>query len=111
MNASLPPHTLQDVLVELRAIRDLLHDQARPTAELLGRDDMAALLNVGVSTFDRLKAAGKIGPRPLELAGVKYSAIEVRAWLANRDPTGELFDSNSWPSIWAALKSPERGRR
>jgi predicted DNA-binding transcriptional regulator AlpA len=90
----------------LAEVRDLIAAPTRPAAELLNRDDMAAVLNVGVSTFDRLKAAGKIGPRPLELAGVKYAAAEVRVWLAHRDPAGELYDATSWPAVWAGLQPP-----
>lgn len=96
--------TLDDVCELLTAIRDRLDASARPPAELLTRDDMAHLLNMGVSTFDRLKAAGKIGPQPVELAGVKYSAAETRAWLSARDPAGELYDTESWPAVWVALQ-------
>ena len=96
--------TTADVLRVLEGIRDLLLDQSRPPSELLCRDDMATTLGVGLSTFDRLRAAGKIGPRPLELAGVRYHRAEVLAWLAHRDPIGELLDAKSWPTVWASLQ-------
>lgn len=105
-----PTATLDDVCKLLAAIRDLLEVQARQPAELLTREDMAAVLNVGVSTFDRMKAAGRIGPRPVELSGVKFLAAEVRAWLAHRDHRGELHDADSWPAVWAALQAQARGK-
>ena len=101
---------LADVLQLLRDIRDTLRDQTRQPAELLSRDDMPTLLSVGMSTFDRLRAAGKIGPKPVELAGVKFDRREVLAWLAHRDPAGELYDAKSWPAVWAALQSRHKSR-
>ena len=101
---------LADVLRVLEAIRDTLRDHSRQQPELLTRDDMPAVLHVGLSTFDRLRAAGKIGPRPLELAGVKFDRREVLAWLAHRDPAGELLDAKSWPAVWASLQSKPRTR-
>jgi hypothetical protein len=47
---------------------DLLRDRLAPPAELLTRETFAALLDVGVSTFDRLRETGAIGPRPIKLA-------------------------------------------
>lgn len=101
--------TLDDVCKLLTQVRDLLDAQAHPQAELLTRDAVARLLSVGVSTFDRLRAAGKVGPEAVELAGVKFVANEVRAWVTNRDHTGELYDADSWPAIWAALQT--RGKQ
>ena len=46
-----------DATAELKAIRKLL-EVAHAPAALLGREEMAALLGCGLSTFDRLKAAG-----------------------------------------------------
>lgn len=99
--------TLADVV---RLLRDLLQLQTRQPAELLDREGMAAVLAIGVSTLDRLRAAGKIGPRPLDLAGVKYDRREVLAWLAHRDPAGELLDSRSWPAVWASLQAKTKTR-
>jgi len=101
---------LANVLLVLEAIRDLLRDQFRQPAELLNREDVASVLAVGVSTFDRLRAAGKIGPRPLELAGVKYDRREVLEWLAHRDPAGDLLDAKHWPAMWASLQAKPRTR-
>jgi predicted DNA-binding transcriptional regulator AlpA len=101
---------LADVLRVLEAIRDTLRDHSRPPAELLTRDDMPALLNVGLSTFDRLRAAGKIGPRPLELGGLKWDRNEVLAWLRHRDQAGELLDAKSWPPVWQALQPKSKTR-
>ena len=47
------------------ALLELLRDRLAPPAELLTRETFAALLDIGTSTFDRLKESGKIGPRPI----------------------------------------------
>ena len=95
---------LGDVCKLLAEVRDRLDAHARPPAELLTRDDLAALLAVGVSTLDRLRAAGAIGPKSLDLSGVKWSRAEVLAWLAHRDRTGELLDADTWPAVWRAVR-------
>jgi predicted DNA-binding transcriptional regulator AlpA len=95
----------------LTEIRDLLSGPARPVAELLTREEVAVVLNVGLSTFDRLRATGRVGPQPLEFAGVRFLAAEVRAWLMNRDHRGELHDADAWPAVWATLQTRPRGTR
>jgi predicted DNA-binding transcriptional regulator AlpA len=95
---------LGDVCKLLADLRDRLDAHTRPPAELLTRDDLAALLAVGVSTLDRLRAGGAIGPKPLELSGVKWSRAEVLAWLAHRDRTGELLDAGTWPAVWRSIR-------
>lgn len=70
------------------------------TPELLDRRAMAALLGIGASTFDRLRASGKIGPQPIRLgASPRWHRPEVLAWLARRDPAGELYDAATWPAV------------
>src|SRR5262245_60598831 len=36
-------------------------------ARLIDRDELARRVSVGVSTLDRLRAAGKVGPRPVRV--------------------------------------------
>ncbi len=102
--------SLDDVVRLLADIRDLLQLQTRQPAELLSREDVALLMSVGLSTFDRMRAAGRVGPRPLEFGGVKYNRTEVEAWLRHRDQAGELFDAKSWPPVWASLQTKPRTR-
>lgn len=86
------------------ALIEFLRDRLAPPAELLTRETFAALLDVGVSTFDRQRETGVIGPRPMRLAGVKWNRAEVMAWLRHRGPDGELFDSKTWPAVWESLR-------
>ncbi len=106
-----PTADLDDVCKLLAEVRDRLDAHARPPAELLTRDDLAALLAVGVSTLDRLRAAGAIGPSPLELSGVKWSRAEVLAWLAHRDRTGRLLEAAAWPAVWRAVRDRTPARK
>jgi predicted DNA-binding transcriptional regulator AlpA len=74
-------------------------------SELLDRTALAAMLCIGTSTFDRLRAAGKIGPRPVRLGGaIRWHRGEVLAWLAHRDPAGGLCGAEAWPPVWDALR-------
>jgi hypothetical protein len=81
-----------------------LRDRIAPPAALLTRETFAALLDVGTSTFDRLREAGKIGPRPFRLAGLKWHRDEALAWLRHRAPDGELHDAKTWPAVWEFLR-------
>lgn len=101
--------TSLDVVCDL--LRDIRDAVARPSALLLTRETFAALLDVGVSTFDRMRAAGQIGPRPVQCAGLRWHRDEVAAWLTHRDPSGDLHDAKSWPALWKQLQSrPNRGK-
>lgn len=102
--------TFDELATTLNAIRDLLQAQTRTSSELLTRDGIAALLNVGVSTFDRMKAAGKIGPASLQCGGLKWVRREVLSWLENRDRNGELLNSADWSVMWATLQARGKGR-
>lgn len=84
----------------LMGLRDLL----APPAALLTRETFAALLDIGPSTFDKLRAAGKIGPQPIHLAGLKWHRDEALAWLRHRGHAGELHDAKTWPAVWDALR-------
>jgi predicted DNA-binding transcriptional regulator AlpA len=95
----------------LTALRDLGGHGGR-APELLTRETFAALLDVGTSTFDRLRECGKIGPRPIRLAGLKWHRGEALAWLAHRDRAGDLFDAAAWPAVWESLqRTGGTGRR
>ena len=66
------------VLTELRAIRKLLADARPEPAALLDRPALAALLDIGVSTLDRMKAAGQIGLPEVRVGGsVRWHRAEV----------------------------------
>src|SRR5437763_1981135 len=72
-------------------------------ARLIDRDDLARRLTIGLSTLDRLRAAGRIGPRPVRVGGaVRFLLAEVAAWLSAPAPNGELYDAATWPTVWAA---------
>ncbi|QJX00250.1 helix-turn-helix transcriptional regulator [Frigoriglobus tundricola] len=99
------PTTPPAPAADLDALLTQLRDRLAPPAELLTRDALAALLDIGVSTLDRLNAAGRIGPRPVRLGGaLRWHRAEVLAWLAQRDPRGELHDAATWPAVWDALR-------
>jgi len=93
--------TLADVIAELRHLREAL---TAPPSELLDREAFAAMLAIGESTFDRLRATGAVGPQPIRLSGLKWSRDEVTAWLRHRDQAGELHDAKTWPAIWQAIQ-------
>lgn len=98
-----PP--VDGLLTELRAIRKLLADARPEPAALLDRPALAALLDIGVSTLDRMKASGQIGPPEVRVGGsVRWHRAEVEAWLAHRTPAGELHDGKAWPPVWADLQ-------
>lgn len=74
-------------------------------ARLIDRDEFARRGAIGTSTFDRLRAAGKIGPRAVRLGGaVRFILPEVIAWLSHPTPSGELHTAETWPAVWAAMQ-------
>jgi predicted DNA-binding transcriptional regulator AlpA len=77
-------------------------------ARLIDREEFARRLAVGVSTLDRLRAAGKIGPRPVRCGGIRYRFAEVAAWIANPTPSGGLYDAATWAPVWVALGKNSR---
>ena len=89
---------------DLDALLTLLRERLAPPAALLTRETFAELLAVGVSTFDKLRETGVIGPQPIKLAGLKWHRDEALAWLRHRDTNGELHDSKTWPAVWAVLR-------
>jgi len=100
-----PPAGASTTLVAANfdALLKLLAERLAPPAELLTRESFAALLDVGVSTFDRLRETGDIGPRPMRLGGLKWHRSEALAWIQHRDQAGELHDAKTWPAVWASL--------
>jgi predicted DNA-binding transcriptional regulator AlpA len=99
----MPPDPLLPV-PDLDTLLELLRDRLAPPAALLTRETFAALLAIGVSTFDRMRETGAVGPRPFHLAGLKWYRDEVLAWLRHRGPDGELHDSKTWPAVWDSLR-------
>lgn len=79
----------------------------RPTTELkgtseprllVGRREMARLLDVSEATLDRMNAAGKIGPRPLKVSAgrIAWSYESVRRWVTESERGGELIGRRDW---------------
>jgi hypothetical protein len=89
---------------DLASFLTLLSDRLAAPPALLTRESFAALLDVGVSTFDRLRETRKIGPRPIHLAGLKWHREEVQAWLVHRGRNGELHDAETWPPVWESIQ-------
>jgi predicted DNA-binding transcriptional regulator AlpA len=84
----LPPATLLCALTKL--VEDLAGRLAAPPAELLTREQVAAMLNVSLRTFTELESAGAVGPEPVRLGGsgrlIRYQADRIRAWVAAGAP-------------------------
>ncbi|QEL20404.1 helix-turn-helix transcriptional regulator [Limnoglobus roseus] len=94
--------TLDDVVGLLRE----LVAAARPAPALLDIGEFAALMAIGESTLERLKATPQIGPQPVRLGGsVRWNRAEVTAWLGRRNHRGELFDARTWPAVWKQIQS------
>jgi predicted DNA-binding transcriptional regulator AlpA len=91
------PATLDDVTELLRE----LVASTRPPSALIDREVFASMLLIGVSTFDRLRAAGDIGPSEIHVGGsIRWHRAEVEAWLATPTPRGDLHTSRTWPTVW-----------
>ena len=76
---------------------------------LIDREEFANRLTIGVSTLDRLRAAGKIGPRAVRVGGaVRFLLAEVVAWLSSPDRGGELYDAETWPAVWQTMEPKTR---
>lgn len=74
-------------------------------ARLIDREEFARRLSIGVSTFDRLRAAGRIGPLPIRLGGaLRFRLVEVVAWITTPAPNGELHDNETWSAVWTAMQ-------
>jgi predicted DNA-binding transcriptional regulator AlpA len=77
-----------------------------PTDLISTRDLYTRVLAIGKATFFRLKAGGRIGPRPLQLAPglVRYDRAEIDAWWRCRLADGTLHTSETWPAVWQKLQ-------
>ena len=72
---------------------------------LIKRTRAPAVLQMGQRTFDRLRAAGKIGPREITLGGsIFYNRAELERWAASAW-NGVLPDREQWLALQAATKS------
>ncbi len=75
---------------------------------LIDRTAFAAMLSMGASTFDRHKAAGKVGPKPVRIGGcLRWHRAEVEAWLAHRNGD-ELYSVETWPAAWHQINRNNR---
>jgi predicted DNA-binding transcriptional regulator AlpA len=73
---------------------------------LLRRPDAARFLAVGLSTLDRLSAAGLV-PRPIRLAGsLCWSRAELSEWCRHGCPPRA-----EWQPVWQALLAARRTGR
>ena len=63
---------------------------------LVKRTNAPKVLQMGQRTFDRLRAAGKVGPAEIRLGGgVFYSRAELEKWAASAK-NGELPTREEW---------------
>jgi hypothetical protein len=64
---------------------------------------------IGLATFDRLRAAGKVGPAAIRLSGtcLRFLRAEALEWLRCRDANGTLPDA----AEWAARRVAQRDGR
>ena len=81
------------------------------SALLIDRSAFAAMLSMGDSTFDRNRAAGRIGPRPIRMSGsLRWERREAEMWIANRNGD-ELYDAATWPGIWQQIQRNNRSKQ
>ena len=61
---------------------------------LIDAETFAAMLQVGHSSFARMRDSGKMGPAPVQLegAGVRWSLLEVKAWAAAGFPPAREWE-------------------
>ena len=81
------------------------------SALMIDRSAFAAMLSMGNSTFDRNRAAGRIGPRPVRISGsLRWNRHETEMWIANRNGD-ELYDASTWPGIWQQIQRNNRSKQ
>lgn len=69
------------------------------TPILVKRKDTAFVLQMSQRKLDRLRAAGKIGPREIKLGGgVFFSRAELERWVASAK-NGSLPDRAEWMAL------------
>ncbi len=100
---------MADADTKLAEVVDLLRelvDAAKPSPALIGLKDLARLMALGESTFERLKATPEIGPQPVRIGGsLRWERAEVNAWLRHRTQRGDLYDAKTWPAVWKQIGS------
>lgn len=75
-----------------------------PPSWLVGVAEAARLCGVSRATWDRLEAAGRVGPAPVRLGGrVLYRRAELEEWTAAGCP-----DRRTWAALRAAQQSGRR---
>ena len=81
------------------------------SALMIDRSAFAAMLSMGDSTFDRNRAAGRIGPHPVRISGsLRWHRPEIEVWVANRNGD-ELYDAATWPGIWQQIQRNNRSKQ
>jgi hypothetical protein len=103
------PHTPADPVEAVREDRDVERTLPADPFRLIRQADLFERMAVSDATGHRLRAAGKVGPRPVRLSGVRFYLPEVLAWLQHRRPDGSLHDARTWPAVWAQLQSRSGG--
>jgi predicted DNA-binding transcriptional regulator AlpA len=103
--APLPPHSNGATEAAQPAPSDALARDNGPP-RLMRPPELAAALAVSHKTRDRMRAAGKVGPRVIRLSAqaLRYDPAEVAAWLQHRDRNGQLYDAQAWPAVWQQLQ-------
>ncbi len=89
----------------------LRNRRRRLPPDLLPLAEVAAQLGIGLSTAERLKAAGNIVPPPVTLAGLKWRRRELLAWLAHPGPDGQLLTVAELLPVWRQLAADRDRRR
>ena len=68
---------------------------------IVGRDDLARLISVSTATFDRMNAAGNVGPTPIKLSAGRlgWRLETIERWVAESERVGELLDRQRWTEL------------
>jgi hypothetical protein len=74
----------------------------------IDRAEAARLLHLSTTSFDRLRRAGKVGPREIRLGDApRWNRADFKAWAELAILTGELHDAATWPVVRESLpKAP-----
>jgi hypothetical protein len=70
----------------------------------IDRAEAARLLRLSTTSFDRLRRAGKVGPREIRLGDApRWNRADFKAWAELAILTGELHDAATWPAVRESL--------
>lgn len=74
---------------------------------LVGRVELARLLGVSEATLDRMRSAGRIGPRPLQLSPgrIAWRRSTIERWIAESERAGQLLNAANWQTMISADRS------